>query len=347
MKPLSLIDTSISSSNLGDQIIMDAIYEHLNDIFPDRFLYKIPYMEITQHTLNIIKECKMCFFGGSNSLVAAMENYSQWGIDKYNYRRINNLVLFGVGWWQYQEKISKFTQKVLRTLLINEYIHAVRDSYTEIKLKSIGINNVINTGCPTIWNLSNYQISNNSSESVIFTITDYNQNPARDRKWLSLLTKRYDVIYFWIQGAGDFQYLQNFKFMENVRIISPRLINYTDLLTNINIDYVGTRLHAGIRALQKKKKTFIIGIDNRAIEMQKDFNIPVFSESEIDKLEVLLYNDSYQTQFKIPQEKIQIWKKQFNRLITPPPLDIVLLFVYHLLSFLSCLLTCEGDKRYE
>jgi polysaccharide pyruvyl transferase WcaK-like protein len=306
------MDTSISDYNLGNQIIMEAIYGHLDGIFPDRFLYKIPYMEITKHTLNIIRGCENCFFGGTNSLVAKLENYSQWGISKKNYKKITNFILFGVGWWQYQENISKFTKKVLEKLLINKYIHAVRDNYTEEKLKSIGITNVLNTGCPTIWDLTDYQINNNCTESVIFTITDYNQNPVRDKKWLSVLEKKYDVIYFWIQGVGDLQYLQKYKFIENIRIIPPRLTSYIDILANTNIDYVGTRLHAGIKALQMKKKTFILGIDNRAIEMHNDFNIPVIPESELDNLNMLLYSNSYQTQFKIPRREIETWKEQFS-----------------------------------
>ena len=48
-----------------------------------------------------------------------------------------------------------------------------------------------------------------------------------------------------------------------------------------NIDYVGTRLHAGIRALQHKKRTIIIGIDNRAIEKAKDFNLTVIDRKNI------------------------------------------------------------------
>lgn len=309
------MDTSISDYNLGNQIIMSAIYTQLNNIFPNSFLYKIPYMEITEHTLDIIKKSAICFFGGTNSLVSKMENYSQWGIDKYNYKRINNLILFGVGWWQYQDGVSKFTRKVLKKLLLNKYFHAVRDSYTEMKLRALGITNVINTGCPTIWNLSDYEIDSSQTKAVVFTVTDYNQNLERDKKWLYFLKKRYDIIYFWIQGAGDLQYLQNLNFIENIKIIWPRLENYTDILTNTNIDYVGTRLHAGLKALQKKKRTFIIGIDNRAIEMNKDFNISVVSESELDRLDTLVWNNSYQTRFKIPKKQIEEWKNQF----TPHP----------------------------
>ena len=32
--------------------------------------------------------------------------------------------------------------------------HSVRDSYTKKMLNSIGINNVVNTSCPTVWNIT-------------------------------------------------------------------------------------------------------------------------------------------------------------------------------------------------
>jgi hypothetical protein len=327
MKQISIMDTSISDSNLGNQIIMEAVYQQIENIFRWQYIYRIPYMEITEHTMRIIKNSDMCFFGGTNCLCAELENYSQCGIDKHNYKKINNLILCGCGWWQYQSWVSKFSQKILKSVLGNRYIHAVRDNYTEMKLRAIGIINVVNTGCPTIWDLSDYRIGTPRAKAVVFTITDYNKNPERDRKWLEFLKNRYDVFYFWPQGTGDIEYIQNNRVIENIRIIRPSLADYTELLNNTNIDYVGTRLHAGIRALQYKKKAFIIGIDNRAIEMQKDFNIPVILESDINGFDRLVQYDLYQTQFKIPRKGIELWKTQFSE-SPPPPHDIILPFIW-------------------
>ena len=52
--------------------------------------------------------------------------------------------------------------------------------------------------------------------------------------------------------------------------MSPTLEAFDNLLeSEIDLDYIGTRLHAGIRAIQKKRRSIIIGVDNRALEMQK------------------------------------------------------------------------------
>ena len=139
---ISVYDTSISDSNLGNQIIMDAVVKELDDLFPNDYIFKIPYMEITAHTLSIINSCKYSFFGGTNSLNGNLEEYTQMGINKHNYKKIHNFVSLGMGWWQYQESTSRFSQKLLKGLLCNGLMHSVRDEYTKMKLNEIGISNV-------------------------------------------------------------------------------------------------------------------------------------------------------------------------------------------------------------
>ncbi len=43
MNVVSIFDTTIMEYNLGNQIIMQAVYSHLGKIFPDAFFIKIPY----------------------------------------------------------------------------------------------------------------------------------------------------------------------------------------------------------------------------------------------------------------------------------------------------------------
>ena len=51
---------------------------------------------------------------------------------------------------------------------------------------------------------------------------------------------------------------------------------------------VGTRLHAGIRALQKGNQALILSVDNRATEINKDINIPVISRFDLAQIEIAL-----------------------------------------------------------
>ena len=308
---ISVYDTSISDSNLGNQIIMDAVLTELYDLFPNDYIFKLPYMEITEYTLNIINSCTYSFFGGTNSLNGNLEKYTQMGINQHNYKRIQNFISMGMGWWQYQEKISPFSKKLLLSLFSMKINHSVRDEYTKKKLNEIGIHNVTNTGCPTLWRLRETGYPIHKSDNVIFTITDYNKDPIRDKAFVNILSHEYKNVYCFIQGSGDYDYLKQLNSDKNIQLLSPNLKKYDEFLEHNDVDYIGTRLHAGIRALQHMKKTLIIGIDNRAFEMGKDFHLPVIIPDKIYEIPNLLKNDIV---LSIPYRRIEEWKMQFNRI---------------------------------
>lgn len=305
---ISVYDTSISDYNLGNQIIMDAVMTELYDLFPTDYIFKIPYMEITEHTLSIINSCRYSFFGGTNSLNGNLEKYSQMGINKHNYKKIHNFVSLGMGWWQYQVKYSGFSKKLLVALFNNGVKHSVRDEYTKGMLSNIGITNVINTGCPTLWRLKKNGYPQKMAENVIFTITDYNKNLLRDEFFLGIITKLYKHKYCFIQGAGDIDYIKSIDLLKNIEFISPCLKKYDEFLDTNDVDYIGTRLHAGIRALQHGKKALIIGIDNRALEMKRDFNLPVIPSEKISDIHEYL---NTKIELSIPDMRIDEWKRQF------------------------------------
>ena len=73
---------------------------------------------------------------------------------------------------------------------------------------------------------------------------------------------------------------------------------------------MGTRLHGGIRALQKQVRCVILGVDNRAKEKEKDFRIKVIDRNEVEKLSELI-NSSFKTEIEIPIDEINRWKSQF------------------------------------
>jgi polysaccharide pyruvyl transferase WcaK-like protein len=314
MRKISVFDTTISDYNLGNQIIMEAVYKHLNEMFPSDFFFKVPYMEITRHTIDYLKRSDLTFFGGTNALTGQMERYKQWDLNLKKSFQIRDVILMGIGWWQYQNSTSLYTKIILKKVLSKQHLHSVRDSHTKEKLEELGLKNVFNTGCPTLWELSEdhcKQISKSKSNDVILTLTDYNKNIKRDSHLLKVLSKNYNTIYYWIQGEGDLDYINELKKNENIVLINPSLAAYDDILNKENIDYVGTRLHAGIRALQKKKRALIIGIDNRAIEMHKDFNIPVLYDSRIEELETKI-NKELSCDIKLPYKEIETWKGQFK-----------------------------------
>ncbi len=63
--------------------------------------------------------------------------------------------------------------------------------------------------------------------------------------------------------------------------------------------------------MQKKRRTIIISIDNRAEEMAKDYNINIIKRDNISRLEELI-NSNIETKINLPIENINKWIQQFK-----------------------------------
>lgn len=315
LKKIVLYNPAISSLNMGDHIIFDGAYNQLEELLNQAFIVEVsthlPVSRYLRHT----KDFDYKFVCGSNLLRGKMDRlFRQWDINIFNASQVGPCILVGAGWWQYGDEPNFYTKILYQKVLSSEYYHSVRDSYTEKQLNKMGFNNVINTACPTMWSLTKEHcrdIPKEKAKEVVCTITDYNQDIERDSKLFQILCDNYENVYLWIQGTKDYEYFQKLNIKnQKVQIISPNMKSYDSVLEK-DIDYVGTRLHAGVRALQKKKRTIIIGIDNRAIEKQKDFNLTCINRDEIEALEEKI-NSIFSTEINIPIDNINKWKSQFK-----------------------------------
>lgn len=316
MKHTLLINPGVSSLNIGDEIIADAVIKQLSFIIDDTFITSVSsHLPLSFMYKRAIGHCDYKFVCGSNLLMGKMNGlFKQWHIDYFDRKFLKDAVLVGAGWWQYGNKPNLYTKKLYKSILNKNILHSVRDNYTVKMLNSMGIYNVINTGCATMWNLTPEhcnKIPKCKSDSVVFTLTDYNIDEESDKKLIELLLHNYKNIYFWPQGVGDYEYINKIYDDKKIVILNPSLKAYDELLDSKDIDFIGTRLHGGIRALQKKKRTIIVAIDNRAKEKQRDFNIKCVDRKEFDELEKLI-NSSWATEIKIPLENINKWKSQFS-----------------------------------
>lgn len=317
IKNISVFDTSIATQNIGDEIIMDAVYNELYDVFKDDMFLRIPSHEVIGiSSLSLIRNSVFGIVGGSNILSSAMNRYKQWKITLIqSYFIKQKVLLLGVGWRNYQDKPNFITKLLLNQLLNRKYIHSVRDSYTEAKLKEQGFSNVLNTSCPTMWQLTTehcQDIPLSKADTVVFTLTDYSKDINADVFLIETLLENYKNVHYWVQSRKDLIYLNELNIdIDKIKIISPSLRAYTNFLETRDCDYVGTRLHGGVRALQKKKRTIIIGVDNRAIEKKKDFNLTVIERHELNSDLKKLINSELKTDIKIPTDNIVKWKAQF------------------------------------
>src|SRR5690606_5847264 len=105
--------------------------------------------------------------------------------------------------------------------------------YTLRKLNEVGVKNVVNTGCPTVWELNEphlSQINPKKRDIVVTTLTDYLRDTDRDRQLLETLKRNYREVYVWIQGSKDQAYIESLT--TDVRYIAPKLSAFDQFLEN-------------------------------------------------------------------------------------------------------------------
>ncbi len=310
-----IFDTGLYAENLGDWIINEYCQKEFSKMGIN-IIHRIPTQsKVTEadnkFLLDQIDTGKI--ITGTNVLCNHVFDSNQWQkpiIDK----RLSHLILMGVGVDNYEKKMDDLTKKFYRTFLDGGYLHSVRDSISEMLLKSIGIENVVNTACPTMWNLTPdfcRKINRYKTDDVITTVTEYDRSPI-DFAVLDLLLEKYRKVYLWLQGEKDLPYIKMYKQYNKLKIVDYSLSAYNDVLKCKNIEYVGTRLHGGIHALNQGLRTLIIAVDGRGQTIGKDTNLPTIKREEaIDKLESLILMPR-ETYISLPMENIELWRKSIT-----------------------------------
>ena len=74
---------------------------------------------------------------------------------------------------------------------------------------------------------------------------------------------------------------------------------------------MGTRLHAGMFAMQHQKRTVILAIDNRVRDMKLTYDLNVLERGQIDQLDRYI-NSEIKTNLKINFKNIRKWFSQFE-----------------------------------
>ena len=308
------IDPAIGSTNLGDQIISEAINKQISIMFHDSRIISLSSRDVGNWAISILKKADFIFFGGSNALSSnPIFGYRQFSMRLASFLKLKNVILLGVGWWQYQDKFGPFAKSFYRKFLRDDFMHSVRDEYSKKKLNQLGFENIVNTGCPTMWDLGSFNTTVN--DTVVLTLTDYNLNKLRDVLILKNALNKFDNVFLWPQGTDDYSYLQSFSSeidIKRIKVINPTLKNFDEILS-MQPCYVGTRLHAGIRALQHKCPTFIIPIDNRAVEIAKTESL-ILVDSDLGAIKM---GDSYKFNH-LKKPEIEKYTIQFGNCLRFP-----------------------------
>lgn len=321
MEKITLLDTGVGSTNRGDDIIMQCAEEELGWLLKKYYPLRVP-----THLRSFgIDECigplpdsaseiaasKYKFVCGTNILAPNMRHRTnQWNINLGNCKPIKGSILLGVGGGGSIQ--NNYTRILYRKVLSKEYIHSVRTDAAYKLVTSLGLS-CVNTGCVTLWKLTPQfcrNIPEKKAQNVIFTLTDYCRDTKRDRIMIEILHRYYDKLFFWIQGAHDLEYLEELGGLRGVSIIPPSVSAYSSVLQQ-SVDYVGTRLHAGIFAMRHAVRSIIITVDKRMDEMEPCLSENCLPRLKVNKLEEKILGPIKST-VKVDWAAIKLWKGQFE-----------------------------------
>lgn len=335
---ICLFDPGFKSLNLGDLVIQEAVKREIANIFENYEIISIPtHSYPTQKDINSALSCSLILVGGSNLIDSTMNEYKQWRVSLRQKIQLGRAVLLGVGWRKYQDAPNLYSKISLKAVLSNKLLHSVRDDYTKMQLEKAGIKNVINTGCPTMWPLASIksdQIPSKKSENVLVMLTDYKKEPELDKKLLELVLAKYKKVFVWPQGGGDMNYILSLisEMRLSVGILGAARQDFSDIAADtrfpfiiinrsigafeellnseVAFDYIGTRLHGGIKCLIARKRTLILEIDNRAKEIALNTGLPTSQRADFSYMSQWIDGPSI-TKIKIDVDSINSWKSQF------------------------------------
>jgi len=325
MKKIVIFDTAVGTSNIGDEIILDAIDRNMSNIFNQAFALRLAtHINNFSAKQMLHKNTKVQYFENADwkflcgTNLIAQKRFgkinSQWQLYPSNLSIYKNCILVGAGTTEQTETLDFLAKILYKKVLSKTYVHSVRDELSKRVVENLGCR-AINTGCPTLWELTPEvceRIPKEKGENCIISVSGYEKqiDKTRDQELLDITLKNYKKVDAWIQTTEDEVHLNNLVGNEKIgRIYS--LDRFKSFSKKGNVDYVGTRLHGGVFALQNECRSIIIGIDHRAQGFQETNNLPVVDRNEIsNKLENMIHSNLI-TDIKINQKAISEFKAQF------------------------------------
>lgn len=327
---IALLDPSIinkereNSNNLGDLVIYESIKQLLKELFPQTEIVRIStHTTFGTFEKTIINQAYLTFVGGSNLLTSNIRHFNRFTPVKkkgfYLFPGFGNTILIGAGWSEYQKTPDWATKIYYKKILHKSYYQSVRDSYSATHLSKTGIKKIINTCCPSTWNLKPEFINSfqRSLNTVLYTVNGFHNNPEIDHRTIELIFKSEQRdIFFFGQTMLDFNYFTNLdiykKNKHKFKIMNYDYQELIQLLNTIKLNYIGARLHGGIRCLQQNNPTLILGLDNRAFEIKKDTMLNVIAREDINAIQEWIEGKYIPPSLRLPNSNISSWKNQFQ-----------------------------------
>lgn len=319
-----VFNTALGSTNRGDDIIFNSAKECLSDLLNNCYTmyFGTHVKNMSIFLLNNIKvkfadKADYKFILGTNLLTANIfRSMGQWQLGILDRRIYKNSILMGVGTTKSHQNMTHYTRLVYEQILRKDIAHSVRDAESKEFLSTIKDIHVINTGCPSLWKLTAdvcEKIPTTKAPNAVITVSGHekHRNYAKDQILLDCVEKNYDRIYLWVQTSEDENYFNMLKHKKDVTMIYS-FKDYESVCKNGKVDYVGTRLHGGIYAMQCGARSIIVEIDHRAAGIRETNNINTIKRAELssNKLEAMIHS-VIKTEVHLKDREIKEWLSQF------------------------------------
>jgi len=324
MKSAIVFNTYIGTSNQGDKIIYDSLYNELRPVLDHCFVveygthvsnftfYQYWRMRSKRH---FIENADFKFVMGTNLLSYNLFlTRLQWMVGPISYPQYKGIIMAGVGTTQDRRELSKYSKLLYSKVLNKDYVHSARDEQSAELLRKVGVE-AVNTGCPTLWMLDEEhcrQIPHKKARKVIFSLSGYadQKDPVFDQKMIEIIESNYVELFYWCQTIEDESYIRSLNTNKPYQVIYS-LPHFGELLENGEIDYIGTRLHGGVFALRHKVRSIIVSIDQRARAFHESNNLPIIERDRIEELDEMI-NSKFETRIMLNRKNIDMWKNQFS-----------------------------------
>jgi len=310
---IAYVDPGAKTTNLGDLVISQSVKRNLIDPVAeagDEVVMVPLHGNLSDHERTVIRSAREVLVCGTNLLSdhAYFRSPWHWSRDDISLAS-GKLTMFGVGWWQYQRAGIDFVTARWMRSLASDKPWAVRDEYSAQRLQRAGVD-AIHLSCPTLWGIQHQTIPQ-AGESVVVTLTDYNQDPLADQRLIDLVERSFDRVSFWPQGPGDEAYLRSLR--PGANVLEPTLQAFDEAMLGAeSVSYIGLRLHAGIRAMQLGRPSLPLSIDNRAREISRSVGLVAPSRHDVRALEQAL-REGGRRALSLPEKSIEAWRERWLR----------------------------------
>lgn len=306
---IAVLDPSLATDNLGDEVIYQAVEAEIFRLFPGCFPHRIATHErMSLRSYKYLRRAERVFVAGSNLLPP---DGGQWRLRKRDLLACRSAIIAGAGWQHDSTVFTRHRDKLLRAFVDSAALHSVRDEAARRNMQALGLR-VANTSCPTLWQLTPEAcaaIPVKKAPDAVVTVTAYRQKPEADRAFLDAVTKRYRKVWFYSQMADDAPHIEKLGFGHLARVPCSTAA-FTHILKNEDVDYIGSRLHGGIRALQCGKRSLVLQVDNRARDIALHVNLPSLPVEDSSGIAAWIETPA-PTDIRLPQADIDAWRAQF------------------------------------